>query len=161
MRHQRNGLLLHITSTAGGLAFPFVALYCSSKMALEALAEGYHYELAPLGIESILVEPGPFATEIAMSLQAPRDQERLIGYGALNDIPARILHGLEADAQDPQLVADVIADLIAQPRGTRPLRTTVGNDLGLASLNAVKAQIQQTVLDAVGLAEPLAFKIPS
>lgn len=52
MRQQRNGLLLHITSVSGGLAFPFVSLYSASKMALEALAEGYHYELAPLGSEA-------------------------------------------------------------------------------------------------------------
>jgi NAD(P)-dependent dehydrogenase (short-subunit alcohol dehydrogenase family) len=161
MRQQHNGLLLHITSISGGLASPFVSLYSASKWALEALAEGYHYELAPFGIESILVEPGPFTTEISMSQQTPHDQKRLSDYGALNDIPAQLLHSLEASAQDPQIVVDVIADLIAQPRGTRPLRTTVGNDMGLASLNVAKAQIMQAGLDALGLTEALAFKIPS
>ncbi|GHO68201.1 short-chain dehydrogenase/reductase [Ktedonobacter sp. SOSP1-52] len=165
MRQQRNGLLIHISSISGGLAFPFTALYCASKWALEALAESYHYELAPLGIESILVEPSLFPTEILSSQQTPHDQERLIDYGAINDIAVQTWHAIEAannspDAPDPQIVVDVVADLIAQPRGTRPLRTTVGNDLGLASLNAAKAQTQQTVLDAWGLTEPLAFKIP-
>lgn len=161
MRQQRNGLLIHITSIAGGLVLPFLTLLSSSKMALEALAESYHYELAPLGIESVIVEPGPFATELHMSQQAPRDQERLSGYGILNDILGQVRAANNGpDAQDPQIVADVVADLIAQPRGTRPLRTTVGNDLGLASLNAAKAQMKQAILDARGLTKPLAFKVP-
>ncbi|GAC1403400.1 MAG: SDR family oxidoreductase [Ktedonobacteraceae bacterium] len=164
MRQQHSGLLIHITSISGGLIFPFITLYSASKWALEALAESYHYELAPLGIESVIIEPGLFATEITMSSQAPRDQERLIGYRALNDIPAQILRNTNAanngpDAQDPQIVADVIADLIAQPRGTRPLRTVVGNDIGLAPLNDAKAQVQQRVLNAWGLVEALAFRI--
>ncbi|GCF06822.1 SDR family oxidoreductase [Dictyobacter arantiisoli] len=166
MRRQRNGLLIHMSSILGGLVFPFSTLYAASKMALEALAEGYHYELAPFGIESVIVEPALFATEILTSQQAPRDQERLIEYGALNDIVAQVLHANEAannspDAQNPQIVADVVADLIAQPQGTRPLRTIPGIDLGLAPVNAVKAQVQQALLDAWGLTEPLAFKIPN
>jgi NAD(P)-dependent dehydrogenase (short-subunit alcohol dehydrogenase family) len=161
MRQQRNGLLIHITSIAGGLVLPFLTLLSASKMALEALAEGYHYELAPLGIESVIIEPGAFATELHMSQQAPRDQERLIGYGTLNDIPGQVPTANNGpNAQDPQIVADVIAHLIAQPRGTRPLRMTVGNDLGLASLNAAKAQIKQAMLDTRGLTKPFAFKIP-
>jgi NAD(P)-dependent dehydrogenase (short-subunit alcohol dehydrogenase family) len=165
MRQQGNGLLIHISSISGGLVFPFTTLYVASKWALEALAEGYHYELAPLGIEAVLVEPSLFPTEILSSFQTPHDQERLSGYGSINDIVAQILRTIEAansspDAPDPQIVVDVVADLIARPRGTRPLRTTVGNDLGLASLNTAKAQIQQALLSSWGLAEALAFKIP-
>lgn len=165
MRHQRNGLLIHMSSTLGGLVFPFSTLYAASKRALEAIAEGYHYELAPLGIESVIVEPALFATELNMSQQAPYDQERLTGYGAINDIADQILNATEAannapDAQNPQLVADVVADIIAHPRGTRPLRTIPGIDYGLASLNAAHAQVQQNILGAWGLTESLAFKIP-
>jgi NAD(P)-dependent dehydrogenase (short-subunit alcohol dehydrogenase family) len=164
MRRQRNGLLIHMSSMLGGLVSPFSTLYAASKWALEALAEGYHYELAPFGIESIIIEPALFATEILANLPTPRDQERLSEYGALNDIVAQLVHGYEAannspDAQNPQVVADVVADLIAQPRGTRPLRTIPGIDAGLAPVNAARAQVQQTLLNAAGLAEPLAFKI--
>lgn len=166
MHHQRNGLLIHMSSISGGLVFPFVTLYSASKMALEALAEGYHYELAPSCIESIIIEPGLFPTGLLTSQQDPGDQERLIDYGNLNDIPAQILRDTEAAnngpaAPDPQLVADLIADLIAQSRGTRPFRTIIGNDPGLAPLNAAKAHAQQKILDALGLTTALAFKVPN
>ncbi len=166
MRRQRNGLLIHISSLLGAVVSPFSTLYSAGKMALEALAEGYRYELAPLGIESVIIEPGLFPTEFVMSRQVPRDQERLMGYGAINEIAAQVLRASDAMnngpyAQDPQLVADAVADLIAQPRGTRPLRTIPGNDLGLTPLNATKAQVQQMFLSALGVSEPLAFKIPN
>jgi short-subunit dehydrogenase len=42
--------------------FPACAFYCASKFALEAYAEVLHYELAGFGIDSVLVEPGPYPT---------------------------------------------------------------------------------------------------
>ncbi|QBD78925.1 SDR family oxidoreductase [Ktedonosporobacter rubrisoli] len=166
MRQQRNGLLIHMSSLSGGLVTPFIALYSASKAALEALAETYHYELAPLGIESIIIEPGIFATELLKSQQDPQDQERLASYGALKDIPAQILRNTAAMqegpvAQDPQIVADVVANLITQPRGTRSLRTIPGAyDSGLTTLNEAKAQAQRALLESMGLTEALAFRIP-
>lgn len=165
MHRQHSGLLIHMSSVSGGLLFPFVTLYSASKMALEAMAEGYHYELAPLGIESIILEPSLFPTGLLRGQQDPHDQERLAYYGELANIPAQILHNTEAansgpEAQDPQLVANVIADLIAQPRGTRPLRTIIGSDPGLAPVNAAKVQAQQNVLEDWGLKQALTFKIP-
>jgi NAD(P)-dependent dehydrogenase (short-subunit alcohol dehydrogenase family) len=166
MHRQHSGLLIHMSSVSGGLLFPFVTLYSTSKMAMEAVAEGYHYELAPLGIESIILEPGLFPTELTSSQQEPDDQERLLPYGPLANIPAQILQATDnansaPDAPDPQLVADLVADLIAQARGTRPLRTIIGSEPGLAPVNAAKAQAQQAALDVWRLRQPLAFKIPS
>ena len=89
----------------------------------------------------------------------------MLDYGALNDISAQILRDTDTtnngpDAQDPQLVADAVADLIVQPQGTRPLRTVLGiSTFGLTTLNAAKAQVQRTLLDTWRLTEALAFTI--
>src|SRR6266851_1951372 len=60
MRRQRSGVLMHISSGAGRIIAPSMGFYCASKFALEALAEAYRYELAAQGIESVIVEPGPY-----------------------------------------------------------------------------------------------------
>jgi len=65
MRRQRSGLLLHMSSGAGRLVIPSYGFYCASKFALESLAEAYHYELAPQGIESSIVEPGAYQTAVS------------------------------------------------------------------------------------------------
>ncbi|MGA2765748.1 MAG: SDR family NAD(P)-dependent oxidoreductase [Spirochaetia bacterium] len=57
MRRGGNGLLIHISSVAGRLASPADGVYCASKHALGVIAEVYRYELAPFGVDSVLIEP--------------------------------------------------------------------------------------------------------
>jgi NAD(P)-dependent dehydrogenase (short-subunit alcohol dehydrogenase family) len=63
MRKQRNGRILNISSIAGLSSFMGTGIYCSSKFALEAISESLHHELSPLGIRTILIEPGAFKTD--------------------------------------------------------------------------------------------------
>ena len=64
MRRQHTGLLIHVSSGIGRIVIPECAAYAASKFALEALADGYRFELAPLGIDSVIVEPGIHRTPI-------------------------------------------------------------------------------------------------
>jgi NAD(P)-dependent dehydrogenase (short-subunit alcohol dehydrogenase family) len=43
----------------------FVGLYGSTKFALEGLTESYRYELAPFGIDAVIVEPGTYPITIS------------------------------------------------------------------------------------------------
>src|SRR5437879_11584680 len=65
MRAQKSGLLIHMGSVVGRIAFPFVGLYGATKFALEGLTESYRDELAPFGIDAVIVEPGTYPTTIA------------------------------------------------------------------------------------------------
>jgi NAD(P)-dependent dehydrogenase (short-subunit alcohol dehydrogenase family) len=90
MRHQRNGLLIHVSSAAGRVAAPALGVYCASKLALEALADAYRFELAPFGIDSVLVEPGFHRTSAFGKLVAPADDARVADYGSEAEYAARI-----------------------------------------------------------------------
>lgn len=46
----------------GLLTVPYAAAYCSSKHALEAIAEGLKTELAPFNIKIATANPGMFNT---------------------------------------------------------------------------------------------------
>jgi NAD(P)-dependent dehydrogenase (short-subunit alcohol dehydrogenase family) len=65
MRLQGRGLLVYVSSSGGHIVVPFLGLYCASKFALEALAESYHYQLYGLGIDSVIIQPGRYATAVA------------------------------------------------------------------------------------------------
>src|SRR2546425_8878567 len=80
MRKQGSGLLLQIGSIAGRLAFPFLGLYGATKFALEGLTESYRYELAPLGIDAAMIEPGTYPTTISANRQTAADGERFALY---------------------------------------------------------------------------------
>ncbi|WP_392533586.1 SDR family oxidoreductase [Nostoc sp. C117] len=168
MRQQGSGLLIHISSLGGGLVFPFNALYCASKAALETLAEAYNYELFGLGIDSVIIEPGPFQTGLIKSQEDPQDREVSAQYGPLAQVATQIIQGFEQsvarqELQDPQIVGDIVAKLVAMPSGSRPLRTIAGAiDFGLAPLNEAKKQAQYSLLQAWGLtqlAEPSTLSV--
>ncbi len=85
MRERGAGLIVHVSSIVGRLLFPACAFYCASKFALEAYAEVLHYELTGLGIDSVLVEPGPFATQLLSN--SPGPWMRTVRAGMANSRP--------------------------------------------------------------------------
>jgi NAD(P)-dependent dehydrogenase (short-subunit alcohol dehydrogenase family) len=148
MRKRGSGLLIHISSIVGRLVPPFSCPYAASKFALETLAESYHYELAPLGIESIIVEPGSYSTNFEANKQTPSDKERMAEYGPMVDMvkeiftPIREAAGLIAP--DPEDVADSVVKLIEMPAGKRPFRTVIGAgmfDQSMGAINNVYAEV--------------------
>jgi len=65
MRKQRLGNIIQISSHAGIKAFAGFGIYNASKFALEGWSEALAQEVAPLGIQVTIVEPGPFRTNFA------------------------------------------------------------------------------------------------
>jgi NAD(P)-dependent dehydrogenase (short-subunit alcohol dehydrogenase family) len=129
MRKQSEGLIINISSVAGRFGFPFQAFYDSSKFAAEGLTEGLHYEVRPLGVDVVIIQPGAFPTDIFGKIVTGSDASVIAGYGDLAKLPEQIGAGIgqmfEAMKPNPQLVADAIVNLINTPAGKRPLRTVV------------------------------------
>lgn len=162
MRAFGSGLLVHVTSLMGRVVFPFFGTYSASKFALEALAEAYRYELKGFGVDSVIVEPGPFPSNLISSSPEPSDQAVLTAYGDVAAVPGQIkAHANdgqdEANPPRPQLVADAIAKLV-ETTERRPLRTVVmpeGLDFGVHSLNEAVRPIQNQMLTSFGMSEML------
>ena len=64
MRKQRSGLVLTISSTAGLVGGPFCTAYAAAKFGVEGWMESLAPEIAPFGINTMLVEPGFFRTDL-------------------------------------------------------------------------------------------------
>lgn len=158
MRAQKSGLLLHISSGAGRLAIPAMAVYCASKFALEALAEVYRYELAALGIDSVAVEPGAYRTPIVAKLERGEDATRTAGYGQLAGLPEKISAAIGSSQANPQEVADAVLKVIETPVGQRQMRYRVtARDLGVSALNSASDEVHAKMLEAYGIAEMTEF----
>ncbi len=70
MRNQKTGgVIVNVSSIAGLIGFPLTSAYVSSKFALEGLTESLAYELEPLGIKLILIEPGVTKTNFNSNLK--------------------------------------------------------------------------------------------
>jgi short-subunit dehydrogenase len=62
MIERRAGRILIVSSVAGVLAGPGTGPYSMTKHALQAFGSALRAELAPLGVDVALINPGPFAT---------------------------------------------------------------------------------------------------
>src|SRR5262249_2082117 len=117
--------------------------YAATKFALEALTESYRYELAPFGIDAVIVEPGTYPTRMAAQYQSAADAERSALYQSALDefMTALFAENRSATPPDPQEVVDAVARVIAQPAGERPLHTVVAP--------VAQRQAPQAINDAV------------
>jgi short-subunit dehydrogenase len=62
MVKKRAGRMIFLSSVAGLMTIPYSSGYCATKHAIESLAEGLRFELAPFGIEVATVNPGFYST---------------------------------------------------------------------------------------------------
>jgi short-subunit dehydrogenase len=70
MRQQKAGRIITIGSLAGKLVLPVNGTYSATKFALEALSDALRLELAPFGIQVVLIEPGNIRSNFMATAQA-------------------------------------------------------------------------------------------
>jgi NAD(P)-dependent dehydrogenase (short-subunit alcohol dehydrogenase family) len=122
MRVRGSGRIVNISSILGRFVLPGSGLYAASKFAVEACSDALRLELAPFGIQVVVVEPGITSTALG------------------NEFPERLRRG----AVSPSTVADVVvrAAVAANPRA----RYVVGgrNRLNVGLLTALPTRIADT-----------------
>lgn len=159
MRAQKSGLIIQVSSTAGRGAFPGFGVYHASKWGLEGVSEAMRYELAPLGIDVVIVEPGPFSTNFFTSVVNPKDAEIAAAYqhvsGFLDGFGEQVvaMYADENAPTDPIIVTQIFENLINTPAGSRPLRTIAGLDFGFQAFNDVAEPIRKASLEGMGIAD--------
>jgi NAD(P)-dependent dehydrogenase (short-subunit alcohol dehydrogenase family) len=163
MKDQKDGLVINISSGLGRYCLPTFTYYNASKWALEALAQSWRYEFAPLGIDCVLVEPGAFPTTgfkgnmEAFSVDA---SSKAAEYGNLfklhSNFEAMVAQQIkEGTVNNPQMVSDAVVKLIETPKGDRPFRTVVDamSKQVLDPYNKMLDDIQQNLLNNFGIGE--------
>jgi NAD(P)-dependent dehydrogenase (short-subunit alcohol dehydrogenase family) len=157
MRSRKSGLIIQISSIAGRGAFPGFGVYHASKWGLEGLSEAMRYELAPLGIDVVIVEPGPFSTNFFGNIVPASSEEIASAYGHVGAFFEGFgdqVKGMFEDDNaptDPMIVVKIFEDLINAPNGSRPLRTIAGLDFGFQALNDAVEPIRKASLASMGL----------
>ncbi|MDX2701248.1 SDR family NAD(P)-dependent oxidoreductase [Streptomyces sp. PA03-6a] len=87
MRGQGSGRLVHIGSRSGFEGEPGVSLYSASKFAVAGISEALSAEMAPFGIQSMVVEPGVFRTDFLDASSLSVAAMRIADY---DDTPAHV-----------------------------------------------------------------------
>jgi NAD(P)-dependent dehydrogenase (short-subunit alcohol dehydrogenase family) len=124
-REQRHGRILVVSSSSALAGEPFNSAYCASKFAIEGWAESLAYEVAPFGIEVVIVEPGIYRTEIRNNSQiiSPHSTAYATLLAQLEQVVAKLLETYTRPADE---VAVAIANALDSRRPR--FRYTVGPD---------------------------------
>ncbi|RBQ06728.1 SDR family oxidoreductase [Pedobacter miscanthi] len=131
MRKERDGLIINVSSNAGRFSPPFQVPYNSSKFALEGITEGGYDELIGQGIETVIIEPGAFMTEMYTKQGTHADREEILAeYGEqtaqmMAGFGAQLGNALQKHQPDAAMIADAALALVNMDKKTRPLRTSV------------------------------------
>ncbi len=156
MRQARSGLIINTSSLVGRISPPFFGTYTATKHALEGYSQAVRYEVAKLGVDVAIVEPGPFGTGLLGAGKPPAHAEVLESYGELAGVPAvmgtHFAQMLQSPgAPDPQWVVDAYLNLAEMPAGQRPVRTVVGIAWGVDEMNRRSQPIQDKILHEMQL----------
>ncbi|MCX4809304.1 SDR family NAD(P)-dependent oxidoreductase [Streptomyces sp. NBC_01239] len=139
MRSQGSGKLVHIGSRSGFEGEPGVSLYSASKFAVAGVSEALSAEMAPFGIQSMVVEPGVFRTDFLDSSSLSVAANRIADY---DDTPAHVTLDWIDRANHAQLGDPVLgAALIVEVTGTEKLPTHLY--LGRDTLERLEVKYQQ------------------
>ncbi|MFN7057055.1 SDR family oxidoreductase [Hyphomonas sp.] len=129
MRAAGKGQIFQISSQLGRVVVPGSGHYSPTKFALEAMSDAMAYELVPHGIEITVIQPGGYPTEIWRNRNALtaalRDRTPPELMAAYPELTAGMGEGGGGGTTDPADIPNKIAEIIAMPRGTRPLRVAV------------------------------------
>jgi NAD(P)-dependent dehydrogenase (short-subunit alcohol dehydrogenase family) len=112
MRARRAGVVVMVSSMSGRTAMPGLGAYAASKFALEGMSEAWRHELRPFGVRVVLVEPGPYKTDI---FGRNRQEVEMEPDGPYAPFAARMRAQVDkavANAGDPQEVAVAIAEAV-------------------------------------------------
>jgi len=129
MRKQGSGTIVNISSVVGRIGFPASPAYISSKFALEGLSESLRFELAPFGVNVVIIEPGVIKTNFMKNMRMAEKSESDTVY---KDITVKVVSGVKMMAEmgtHPKEVADTIIKAV---KDEKPLpRYIVGNDASM------------------------------
>lgn len=115
MRAAGKGLIINISSLGGLASAPFHAHYCASKFAIEGLSEGLRMEVAPFGVNVVLVEPGDFKTGFTAGRKVAAEACGSSPYNPRFAKSLKKMEESEMNGPDPIMIAKLVARIIDHP----------------------------------------------
>lgn len=158
MRKQRAGLLITISSTAGIVGGEFLSAYSAAKFGLEGWMESLAIEVAPFGIQSMLVEPGFFRTDLLTKESTTYAPASIADYAERTQSTITAWNGMDGkQGGDPAKLARALVHLAALDEP--PARFAAGADAvqtleAKASALFAQAEAHRSLSSSMSFASP-------
>lgn len=148
MREAGSGRIINVSSIGGKIYEPLGAWYHATKFAVEGFSDSLRLELAPFGIDVVLIEPGPIQSEwnpiaregmVAMSADSP-----------YADRAARMAQTFErVDAPRLSSSPETVAKAIAEAATARKPKTRYPVGRGAGTIVRARKLLPDRMMDAV------------
>src|SRR5713226_4936133 len=155
MRKQRSGQIISISSSAGLVGFEFGTAYAASKFGLEGWMQSLQAEVEPFGIDTIIVNPGFFRTELLTEESTNYAARPIEDYNERR--AQQMLFWKDQNGQqsgDPAKLAQALITISSQEKP--PRRFIAGAD-AIGAAEQVVAVLQQQIDAFRDLSTSLAF----
>ena len=117
MREQGAGKIVNISSMGGKIYTPMGSWYHATKHALEGWSDCLRIEVAPFGIDVIIIEPGLILTEFGDVMVGPMlERSGSSAYAELAHKLAQTTRSYERNASPASLIAGVISKALKARR---------------------------------------------
>lgn len=141
LRAQRGGRIVQVSSEGGQIAYPGFSVYHASKWGIEGFIEAVRQEVAPFGIDFVIVEPGPTRTHFGAGLAQATPLPEYAGKPA-DQLKQSFINGTFPVKGDAVRTVDAI---IAAADAKHPaLRLTLGST-AYASISKALRERQQSL----------------
>lgn len=155
MRKQGFGKIISISSTAGLVGYEFCTAYSASKFGLDGWMEALQIEVAPFGIQTMIVNPGFFRTEILTEESTQYARLTIDDYSQRRAEQEAFWTGANGkQSGDPSKLAQALIKLATEPE--LPRRFLAGAD-AIATAEQKIATLQQQIDACRDLSSSLAF----
>jgi len=152
MASRGRGRIVNVGSMVGVVPTPWAGAYCGAKAALHAISEALRVEVAPFGLEVVVVQPG--AVRSSVSEKSPC-HSRTPHYAPLAAHIERRARASQERPMEAEAFARRVADAVTAPRPPRTLRAG-GGVTALRALGRLPGRLRDRIFGrAFGLAGPL------
>ena len=143
MRNQHAGHIITISSTAGLVGFEFGSAYAASKFGIEGFMESLQAEIEPFGINTTIVNPGFFRTELLTEQSTNYADTQIEDYDDRRAALVEYWTGQNGkQAGDPIKLAKALVKIASLEKP--PVRFVAGTDAVATAEQVAETLLEQT-----------------
>jgi NAD(P)-dependent dehydrogenase (short-subunit alcohol dehydrogenase family) len=143
MRKNRSGHIISISSIAGLVGTEYTSAYNASKFALEGWMESLNLEVAPFGINTTIVEPGYFRTELLEPASTNWSEPTIEDYAERSAAFRSAFKGV--NGKQPGDPAKLAAALIKIASGAEPPKRWLAGADAISDAEKKISELQQQI----------------
>ncbi|KAJ5966486.1 hypothetical protein N7481_013200 [Penicillium waksmanii] len=146
MRRRKSGVIVFIGSMVAWDGAPTVGTYAASKAAIHYAVDALSKEVAPMGLKTLLIEPGTFMTDFLSRQNSKSVEQRIEDYRELSENMDKAFADLNGkQLGDPKKGVNIIIDVVKGEAGAVVKTWPSSLPLGSDAIEVIRKKCENTL----------------